>query len=829
MNDVLNERTSANLIKTLQIIKKIPGERTIQDNDHLILLLMSTDYFQGVLDSNMNIDEFLKEIIQFIGFESYAQDSVLIYDADPHEKFFIILSGSVKRFEMKTTQEIENEQAIAYSVLIESMPNFSNSNKKSMMNKMLGISKSVQVMPPSLLNQNRKINLNRGVSFAQISLSHSLIDKSNMMNRSIDKNKNKIQIKQSRISNMSDDESDENSKDLTSKNKPEISDEELFEKICNDNKQELSKYFINNILKWKMSKLIKHNEFFGEQFCKNSIPNRQIYVASDDTELIYIHRKDYLRLTAELTIKMDDKIQYLKKLFRDIDSNEIPRFSYWFVEEVYQKGDIIYEKDNKVDSLFLVKQGNIQLVYFIEESQSNESKSSASKKPNMNVRKGKEKKMFKIANIMDGQVFAEEMLIKEEKRQLTAIVTTIETKIFRLPKSKYSLIKKEFEKVFSAWTKQAQSKFEWRKQRFDQLSQSSRLNQNSSSSKISSLFKDLSLPLLKVQATDNQATIMYNSQNTVEALDETYMQEKSIMIHPNTSMIKISELPNVTEARIKYLDSYGRSTTDDRVQVEEDFLKKHTRFKMVGKFFGGADIPKLKRKSLQNSQSSTLHIKMNNVEEVDQKSKSNIIRLPIIPDKIIRHPLAFQSNKSRQIVDVISLKSNSYGMTMLATQEPQLDKISQLRKMIMNLNGNKDKKPVKGVNFQNDKFYEINQIDQDQDKPNEIIKPSKYDLKPKAMLNQDDFNISSNEIESGRKFRKVILSSIDIAEMAWKDNVHVAEDLSLDSIANSGILNKGGFENDKKNITNIKLKYRKNFINHKKLLVKIKGNEPIGN
>ena len=139
MNDVLNEKTSANLIKTLQIIKKSPGERTIQDNDHLILLLMNTDYFQGVLDSNMNIDEFIKEIIQFISFESYAQDAVLVYDVDPHEKFFIILSGSVKRFEMKSTQEIENEQAIAYSMLIESMPNFSHSNKKSTMNKMLGI------------------------------------------------------------------------------------------------------------------------------------------------------------------------------------------------------------------------------------------------------------------------------------------------------------------------------------------------------------------------------------------------------------------------------------------------------------------------------------------------------------------------------------------------------------------------------------------------------------------------------------------------------------------------------------------------------------------
>ena len=136
----------------------------------------------------------------------------------------------------------------------------------------------------------------------------------------------------------------------------------------------INKYsFINNYLikkevliyEFKTIKILKGNDYFGNDDIENRSTRNETIIAEEDSEIAYLPNKLYSTQIATIkAIELENKISNLHSSFFFIKikySKFSKKYYNYFIRENYNKGKILFNEDEKIQYLYFLKEGNVQL------------------------------------------------------------------------------------------------------------------------------------------------------------------------------------------------------------------------------------------------------------------------------------------------------------------------------------------------------------------------------------------------------------------------------------------------------------------------------------
>ena len=149
----------------------------------------------------------------------------------------------------------------------------------------------------------------------------------------------------------------------------------ILKKIVNFSQDKIKEYrFINNKIIKKTVKLFEYEkiktieplDYFGDESIESGTPREETVICTENCELIYIINKLYINnIIPKKTIILEKKIAFLGKnyLFDKIAPKKfIKRYFDLFKLETYNKGDILFEEAGELDYVYLIKEGNVNLL-----------------------------------------------------------------------------------------------------------------------------------------------------------------------------------------------------------------------------------------------------------------------------------------------------------------------------------------------------------------------------------------------------------------------------------------------------------------------------------
>ena len=132
--------------------------------------------------------------------------------------------------------------------------------------------------------------------------------------------------------------------------------------------------FINNKVINKQVKIFDYNKFmtfesldyFGENSIENNIPRNGTTICIEDTEVLYLNNKLYLNnVLTKKAIILERKTAFLIQnyLFDKIPQKKFEKkYFSWFILETYNKGDILFKENGKLEYVYFIKEGNVKLL-----------------------------------------------------------------------------------------------------------------------------------------------------------------------------------------------------------------------------------------------------------------------------------------------------------------------------------------------------------------------------------------------------------------------------------------------------------------------------------
>ena len=120
---------------------------------------------------------------------------------------------------------------------------------------------------------------------------------------------------------------------------------------------------------YNIMNVMKKFQSFGEIALRNNTPRTASAACKAPCELISLDLKTFrLVLKAFFISQTSEKLDYLKKipLFKSIPSLQLHGLLINLKEKKYRKGDIIYNEGSKLDSLYIIKEGEIQASKIID-------------------------------------------------------------------------------------------------------------------------------------------------------------------------------------------------------------------------------------------------------------------------------------------------------------------------------------------------------------------------------------------------------------------------------------------------------------------------------
>jgi len=483
----------------LDVAKYPPSDWNFSERKLMTDLIRLTGFFQKNLDSKVSLNDFLKLVQDHIGYEKHPYGSIIIEEGQFAEKFYVILKGQVRKFAPRPIEEIEEEfykthkkeeepQNDKKPTLVKQLSQNSltptNKALQAKKNKVLNASLLIGVMrshskrdlnSPKENSPKTKAGVGRKgfkaeieAKLARMPTSRTIILKDNKVNSSQRIEQTEVE-EEEELEIGSEDPEIKARRELREFAKKIKEDESLLLSVAAKNEDKRNKLFLADIPRIQRVKDITAGQYFGESFNRNLRPKDDTIIAVEDVQVLTITREDYQKILKELIIRVRDKVEFFLQVFPNFRKEYIARFSYYFSECQYQKGDIIMEEGGPSNTLFLLKSGEVKLVKTIEIDNTNPKESSKLENLFLRTQKQNIKVTLPIAKVVEKQFFGEEVIVKKEGRLFQAIAGPTGALCYTIDSNIYNSIKSLFEDIAQDLRNQAKEKINWRLDRLQNL------------------------------------------------------------------------------------------------------------------------------------------------------------------------------------------------------------------------------------------------------------------------------------------------------------------------------------------------------------------------
>jgi len=476
-------------------------------------IIKASGFFQHNLDSQVNLQDFLELIQEYIRYEKHPYGTILIDTDSPVEKLYVILKGKARKFTPKPIEEIEDEfyrmntnkkisqfrKESIFSRKSSFNQDETKSTKKETKSRQLSKGKltidlskakgdgfsSGESSPRGITKLNGQISKfnksliidaklkqeARRTSLHVPKKSHTSAIKDSIGFRpnSSKFSKKKIGVHDSQSdldteSNVDEELQEQNT--IQYKEKARKEDSELFKHIVGDSQERFNKYLLGGLPKFKRVCELKPGNYFGEAFLDFERTDEEMVISTEEIHLLTISRQDYEIVLKELLSRVNDKVNFFCKLFPQVNPQISTGFCYYFKEENYKKGQTIFHQGDPADTFFIVRSGEIKLTKTVAQQrllQKNQMLCNYAFSPKSTFHK-----VLQIANLCEGELFGEEYLIKECNRVYEATATT-DSVCYSIENSIYNSIRPYVYHIAKTLKSKAQEKRIWRKERVEYL------------------------------------------------------------------------------------------------------------------------------------------------------------------------------------------------------------------------------------------------------------------------------------------------------------------------------------------------------------------------
>ena len=446
--------------KTFLILKKDPDSRTAQENQHLIQVLESIDFFSEEILTTLRQNQSMEDLLRSLKLESFEKNHAIYHIGAPTEFFYVILEGNVKLYKPRPQDQIDQEtsliqnsnsssvvstprNSLAQSPLSRLISHISSSPKRIPFEKLdfTGMMESISVPSPQQISMNRsrlgatrhktmnlstfrprddsndneKINSPKNEITASFAKSHR---KQFAPNLSLT---TQLPITPPHLSNISLHINLENPKPSNPKINRSICEEDQY--ILSQITEPNHKYVLNNgVCKFSVHRELKSGDTFGG-CTKKGFACVETAVSTTKVYVLSISIDKYLEIFHEPINERKDRKQVFQRLFSGCQNEyHIFRFAELFSRRKYAFKDVIYSQGSLPKGLYMVRKGEVKITY----TESHKIAPSARKLEKTGIRK------IEVAKLAPYQFFGAEELLGRETRMFTAEAFSMELELLYL-------------------------------------------------------------------------------------------------------------------------------------------------------------------------------------------------------------------------------------------------------------------------------------------------------------------------------------------------------------------------------------------------------------
>jgi len=466
-----------NFHDNIEILKKISFERTQKDLKLIAMMLKQFSYFSKL--ANPAVESNLLELAKTVKYDYFNRDAVVFHKEDINDRIYLVLEGTAIIFHEVALDVFKSQISVAED------PNAQRTEEKneSGMNTQFSpfAARRDQLKRQTSLFQPR-LSRKKVLRLTTFSEATSPLDlrppsmipptpeeKNIRHSPTINSNFAPQSVNPDTISPVPGQEFLDPNANLMDKKK--MASYKLLQRA---DKERPGKYILDGRMLFEMREKLEKGYNFGEPNSKASRAKDVTAMALKGSHLISFSVRDYTKLFDQSPFK-GSFAEFYRPYFPETSFDKLAKIANLFEECHFRRNNIIYEEDNEVDGLYVIKEGQVQLqkrVDFEKLLKDDDEPLSPTFK-----------RGYYIASLGPREIFGEdELLFKEKLREHTVTVTSGTATLLKLKAEVYRKMNQTFKELFVSMKKAARTKksfyTEQRENTIQQLSHSIQQNDN---------------------------------------------------------------------------------------------------------------------------------------------------------------------------------------------------------------------------------------------------------------------------------------------------------------------------------------------------------------
>ena len=346
-----------NFIEVIQKLKIPPEKRKIRD-----IIRIKTFIDQSNLGLNFR-EEFsdintAEKLIHFccieMRYKKFKKGEIIVKIGDPPESFYTIIFGKAKIIE-----PIQKNQSLTGFQYFKYLMDLKKKKEDYIFNRCIKINKENYLIEPNDKDIIHYIYLLNYLEHIK-AINDPTIDFDKVLNL-LDITPEEIGIESDSVNNIN--YINENLNTIK-KNLPKIPQNIMDQYsfiMDNIKKNEVT------IFEYKPSKILKANDYFGDSAIETNSPRKATIIAEEDTDIAYLSNKLYYnQIATEKAVLLQLKIKNMHQnfFFHRIQYYKFSKkYFTWFINEKYNKGDILFKEDENIKYLYFIQEGSVEITF----------------------------------------------------------------------------------------------------------------------------------------------------------------------------------------------------------------------------------------------------------------------------------------------------------------------------------------------------------------------------------------------------------------------------------------------------------------------------------
>ena len=232
------------------------------------------------------------------------------------------------------------------------------------------------------------------------------------------------------------------------------------------------KYFNHEVLTFKQKKIFNPGDYIGDLPIVFNSPYDDTLITWSEVHVVSIEKKEYKRIFEKFIKDTQEKILFFEQTFPTEYREALVNIGYAANRRVLNTPDKVFQQGTNSDEVYFIRQGEVELWGSIRPNDAKESGDKAICKLSKLDKKAKEsRKNLRVSVVLlsQGQIFGEECILGLNERTLTALVKSLNTVIYEVPKTIISKLSQHYPEFVSYLTAQAKVSFEAKITRYSNL------------------------------------------------------------------------------------------------------------------------------------------------------------------------------------------------------------------------------------------------------------------------------------------------------------------------------------------------------------------------